>query len=387
MHGYGTGMHIVTGLFAAASLIVVPNVEARPQYESAAPIAYMVDMASGAVLFDKDSRRKIPPASMAKMMTTYVVFDLIAQGKLKPDQKFLVRPETWSAWNNTGSTMFLEPNELVSVADLLHGMVTLSGNDAAVVLAEGISGDETAFVVQMNAMAKRLGMNDSHFGNTNGWPDEGRTVSTAHDLALLGMRTIHDFPALYHQYYGLKEFRWNNITQPNRNPILKRILGADGVKTGHTDEAGYCFTGTAEQNGRRIMMVVAGLTSANDRLAESVKFLHWGFDAWRTRPLFKAYALVANLPVQLGNENHVSVVAPRPLALVLPAKDAPRYKLVVRYNGPVRAPFKKGTEVAQLVAKFSDGSEQVMPLVAVRSVAGAGFFGRVWNGAKLLVGA
>lgn len=386
MHGYEICMHILPALFAAASLITVQNAQARPQYTSAAPIAYMVDMTTGAVLYDKSSMRKIPPASMAKMMTTYVIFDLISQGKLKPEQKFAVRPQAWKAWNNTGSTMFLKPNELVSLDDLLHGMVTLSGNDAAVVLAEGISGDEKSFVKLMNATAMRLGMNNSRFGNANGWPDEGQTFTTAHDLALLGMRTIQDFPTLYSQYYSLPEYRWNNITQPNRNPILKKIPGADGVKTGHSNEAGYCFTGTAEQNGRRILMVVAGLNSPEDRLSESVRFLHWGFNAWRTQPLFKAHSKIASLPVQMGNESRVSVIAPHALSLVLPAKDAPRYKLVVRYNGPVRAPFKKGTELAKLVAKFSDGSEQTLPLVAAVSVAKANFLGRAWNGAKLLVG-
>ena len=360
---------------------------ARPHYESAAPIAYLIDMSSGAVLFDKGSRQRIPPASMTKMMTTYVVFGLIQNGKLDPKQQFTVRAETWKKWNNAGSTMFLKPGEKVSVADLLHGVVTLSGNDAAIVLAEGIAGSEAAFVSRMNATAKRLGMTDSKFGTANGWPDEGRTLTTAHDLALLGARTVHDFPQLYGQYYGFRSFRWNGIGQPNRNPILGRIAGADGIKTGHTDEAGYCFTGTAKQNGRRLMMVVAGLPSMTARAEESLKLLRWGFAAWRAKPLYKARSVVATLPVQLGTESRVAVIAPRALALALPAKDAPRYKLTVRYTGPVKAPVKKGAELAHLVAKFDDGSEQVMPLIAARSVGEAGFFGRALNGLKSLVGA
>jgi serine-type D-Ala-D-Ala carboxypeptidase (penicillin-binding protein 5/6) len=378
-------MRIVPGLLAAASFVFVTSAVARPQFESAAPIAYMVDMASGAVLFDKDSTRKIPPASMAKMMTTYVVFDLINRGELKPEQKFTVRPQTWKKWNNTGSTMFLKPNERVSVSDLLHGVVTVSGNDAAIVLAEGISGSEAGFVSLMNAKARQLGMTDSQFGTANGWPDDDRTLTTARDLALLGAKTIHDFPTLYRTYYGLKDYRWNNVTQPNRNPILDQIAGADGVKTGHTDEAGYCFTGTAEQNGRRIMMVVAGLGSMEARAQESLRLLHWGFDAWRAQPLYKAQSVVATLPVQLGDANQINLVAPHRLALALPAKDAPRYRLVVRYTGPLKAPLRKGTQVAQLVAKFDDGSEQAMPLVTAQSVAQAGYFGRAWNGLKALV--
>ena len=379
-------MRGVTLVIFTTSLLIATNAVARPQYETAAPIAYMVDMASGAVLIDKQSRQKIPPASMAKIMTAYVAFDLIDRGRLNPDTKFTVSPETWKAWNNKGSTMFLKPGEQVRVADLLHGVVTLSGNDAAIALAEGIAGSEAAFVDRMNVTAKKLGMKDSHFGTANGWPDNGRTLTTAHDLALLGSRTINDFPKLYRQYYGRSEFRWNNVTQRNRNPILGKIAGADGVKTGHTDQAGYCFTGTAEQKGRRIMLVVAGLPSMAARTDESIRMMRWGFNAWRAQQLFRTNRIVAHIPVQLGQQTQIDAVAPRNLALALPAKQTTRYKLVVRYNGPIRAPIKKGTEVAQLVAIFSDGSEQVMPLIAARSVAATGFFGRTLNGFKLLVG-
>ncbi len=372
-------------IMLAASLAPV-SASARPQYRSTAPIAYMVDMASGAVLLDKRSRQRIPPASMAKMMTAYVAFDLIAKGELKPETKFTVRPEVWKVWNNTGSIMFLKPNEKVRVADLLHGVVTLSGNDASIALAEGIAGSEEAFVARMNATAKTLGMMDSHFATANGWPDNRRTLTTAHDLALLGVRTIQDFPTLYRKYYGHREFRWKNTTQPNRNPILGKIPGADGVKTGHTDEAGYCFTGTAEQKGRRIMMVVAGLPSTNARATESVRMMRWGFEAWRGQPLFRANRVVAHIPVQLGAETTIDAIAPRNLALALPSQQTPRYKLVVRYHGPIKAPLKKGTEVAKLVAKFADGSEQAMPLIAAKSVTQAGFFARALNGFKSLVG-
>ena len=379
-------MRSVTIFVVTALLPLAASAVARPPYETAAPIAYMVDMASGAVLIDKRSRQKIPPASMAKIMTAYVAFDLIDRGRLNPDTKFTVRPEAWKAWNNKGSTMFLKPGEQVRVADLLHGVVTLSGNDAAIALAEGIAGSEAAFVDRMNVTAKKLGMKDSHFGTANGWPDRGRTLTTAHDLALLGSRTINDFPTLYRQYYGQSDFRWNNVTQRNRNPILGRIAGADGVKTGHTDQAGYCFTGTAEQKGRRIMLVVAGLPSMVVRADESIRMMRWGVEAWRAQPLFRANRIVAHIPVQLGKEIRVDAVAPHNLALALPAKQTTRYKLVVRYHGPIRAPIKKGTEVAQLVAKFSDGSEQVMPLIAARPVAATGFFGRALNGVKLLAG-
>ena len=199
--------------FLIALLLAVGAAQAKPTYQSAAPIAYMVDLSSGAVLFDKDADRKIPPASMAKMMSAYVVFDMLESGKLSLEQKITVTPEVWQQWNHQGSTMFLASGEQVSVENLLHGLVTLSGNDAAIVLATGISGSEVSFVAEMNAMARRLGMGNSRFGTANGWPDEGRTLVTARDLALLARRTIEDFPELYRKFYGRKEFRWGGVTQ------------------------------------------------------------------------------------------------------------------------------------------------------------------------------
>lgn len=387
MDGYAVLMRAFISILSPSLLVVAPVAASTPFYKTTAPVAYMVDMASGAVLVDKDSRRSIPPASMAKMMTSYVAFEMIASGKLKPDTQFRVRPETWKTWNNTGSTMFLKSGDKVRVDYLLHGIITLSGNDASIVLAEGLAGSEGEFVKQMNKAARRLGMKDTFFGTANGWPDNGRTRSTAHDLTLLAVSTIKDFPTLYSQYYGRPSFRWNNVTQANRNPLLGEVDGADGIKTGHTSEAGYCFTGTAEQDGRRLVLVVAGLPSTNVRAAESIAMMNWGFTAWRARSLFTANEIVARIPVQLGFDGTIAVEAPRKLALTLPAKAAPRYRLFVRFNGPIKAPVRKGAEVAKLVAKFDDGSEQIMPLVAATSVGKAGYLGRVWNGLKYLVGA
>ena len=367
-----------------ASTISTP-LSAQPAYVSDAPIAYMIDLGSGAVLYDKNGSKKIPPASMAKMMTAYVVFDLVASKKLRLDQKFTVSRSAWEKWHGVGSTMFLNAGEKVSVSDLLHGLDTLSGNDAAIVLAEGIDGSEAKFVERMNATAMRLEMHNSRFGTANGWPDGGKTRTTAYDLATLAERTIHDFPELYKDYYGQASFRWNGVTQPNRDPLLGKVKGADGLKTGHTDEAGYCFTGTATQNGRRVVMVVAGLKSSDGRLKESRRFMQWGFDAWRPQLLYKAEQVVTDIPVQLGNKSHISVLAARDFTLTLPAKGPSFYKLSVRYNGPVQAPFEKGARVAELIATMNDGSEQRVPLIAAQAVSEAGFLGRAWNGFKSLV--
>ncbi|MBA4047488.1 MAG: D-alanyl-D-alanine carboxypeptidase, partial [Sphingomonas sp.] len=235
----------------AIATALTPSRAATPPFETPAPIAFMQDLSTGAILFARDADRRMPPASMAKMMTVYVAFEMIRSGELTLDQLVTVRPETWRKWHGpaAGSTMFLSPNEQVSVANLLYGIITLSGNDACVVLAEGASGTEEAFVAQMNATAKRLGLTNSRFGNTNGWPDGGQTYVTARDLAKLATATIKDYSAFYKRFYSRPDFTWGKtlgtgqaITQANRDPLLGRVAGADGLKTGHTEEAGYGFT-------------------------------------------------------------------------------------------------------------------------------------------------
>ncbi|MEJ7927113.1 D-alanyl-D-alanine carboxypeptidase family protein [Sphingobium sp. AN641] len=374
----------------ALGLLGQPLSAGAPPYTSEAPIAFMKDMSSGAILYAKDADRRIPPASMAKMMTSHVAFRLIQQGQLKLDTKFTVRPETWRQWHGpqAGSTMFLSAGEQVSVENLLHGIVTLSGNDACVVLAEGIAGTEEAFVALMNDEAKRLKLDNSHFGNSNGWPDEGVTYVTARDLAALAEATVNETPDLYRKFYATQSFTWGrtmggaDITQGNRNPILGKIFGADGLKTGHTQEAGYGFTGSAEQDGRRLIMVVAGLGSFNGRISESVKFMDWGFKAWKAQPLFKKGALVETAEVQQGSASSVGLVAPRNLAVTLPRTASSRITVKVVYTGPIKAPVKKGDTIAQMIVSTPDTAPQVMPLVAAEDVAEAGIFGRLWNGLK-----
>jgi len=368
--------------FIALSSVVL----AAPSYETDAPIAYMTDLSSGAVLFEKNADQKIPPASMAKMMTVYVAFDLIQKGKLKLDDTFRVNEETWKKWNNQGSTMFLGVGDQVSVRDLLHGIVTLSGNDACVVLAEGIAGTEPAFVGLMNKRAKELGMSNSRFGNSNGWPDEGVTVATARDLATLGAATVNNFPKLYDAFYGQDEFEWNGITQSNRNPLMGKVAGADGLKTGHTEEAGYGFTGSAEQKGRRLVSVLAGLDSYGGRIEESVKFMNWGFKAWEPRKLFDKGTKIQTAEVQLGDSSTVSLVAVKDLFATIPKASDGQISMKVTYEGPIKAPIVKGQPVATLVVTTEDAGQQRVALVAGEDVGEAGFFDRVWAGLKSLLG-
>ena len=382
-------------VLATTALIAIPGEAAAPPFDTPASVAFMKDLSSGAILFTKNADQRIPPASMAKMMTVYVAFDMIKKGQLKLTDMATVNPETWRKWHGpaAGSTMFLSPGEQVSIANLLLGIITLSGNDACVVLAEHIAGTEPAFTAIMNQKAKEIGAANSHFGTSNGWPDNGVTYVTARDLATIATATIQNFPDLYKQFYSRPNFTWGktlgsgqDITQANRDPLLGRVPGADGLKTGHTEESGYSFTGSAEQNGRRLVMVLSGLSSFNQRIDESVKFMNWGLHAWQSKPLFAQGAQVGTAKVQLGDEREVALVAPRNLAVTQPTGLGGAIKMSIAYDGPLKAPIKKGDHVADLIVRTQDGAPQVMPLVAATDVGSAGFFDRVMSGLRHLLG-
>jgi serine-type D-Ala-D-Ala carboxypeptidase (penicillin-binding protein 5/6) len=380
----------------ASVLLASAAPAAAPQFDTPAKVAYLYDVNSGAVLYAKNPDVRMPPASMAKMMTTEVAFELIDKGQLPLSKMCTVRPETWQKWHGpqAGSTMFLSPNEQVSVENLIKGIVTLSGNDASVVLAECIAGTEQAFTDQMNALAKKIGVINSHFGTANGWPDNGVTYVTARDLATIAKATIEHHPKLYKEFYSLPSFTWGktmgegkDITQENRNPILGHVPGADGLKTGHTDEAGYGFTGSADENGRRLIEVLAGMASWNQRVQESTRLIQWGFGAWTDKPLFKAGDKVGSAQVQMGSSSEVPLVAPRDLAVTIPAGlSNGSTSMKIRYDGPIMAPIAKGQEVAQLIVSTADTPPQVVPLVAGEDVGRAGFFSRIWLGLKSLFG-
>jgi len=385
-------------ILLSASMLAWPAGAAAPPFETPASVAYMVDLSSGAVLYARAPDRRIPPASMAKMMTTHVAFDLIKRGELSPDKVCTVRPETWQRWHGdaAGSTMFLRAGEQVSVRNLLRGIVIASGNDAAVTLAECISGTEAAFVALMNRQSREMGLANSHWGNPVGWPDGGVTYTTARDLAQLAVATIRDYPDLYREYYPVRALTWGvtlgtnqPITQPNRNPILGSVAGADGLKTGHTAEAGYGFTGSAERGGRRIVMVIAGISDPGGyarRGAESIRFMEWGFNAWQSRPLLRQGQRIGEAEVQGGGVAGVGLVAPRPIAVTYPAGLGQNLRARIVYQGPVRAPIAQGQHIADLVVETADMPPQTMPLVAETAVAEAGFFGRMWFGLKSLLG-
>jgi D-alanyl-D-alanine carboxypeptidase (penicillin-binding protein 5/6) len=380
--------------FSLSAFLATPAWASAPPFDTPARVAYMVDLSSGAVLYAKAADERMPPASMAKIMTVHVAFELVKRGELRLDRTCTVRPETWQRWHGpaAGSTMFLSPGEQLSVENLLHGIVTLSGNDASVALAECIAGTEGAFVALMNRHSQQLGLRNSHWGNPVGWPDGGVTYTSARDLATLARATIDNHPQLYRQFYGQTEFTWGRtlggnrpITQGNRNPMLGRVAGADGLKTGHTEEAGYGFTGSAVRGGRRLVMVLAGLTSTEQRIEESVRFMEWGFNAWQTRPLFARNERVGEAEVQLGGDGSVGLIAPRDIAVTFAAGLGQDMRARIVYQGPIKAPIRQGQHIADLVVT-AGGVEQRMPLVAQEAVGEAGFFGRILAGLSHLFG-
>ncbi|WP_240959996.1 D-alanyl-D-alanine carboxypeptidase family protein [Novosphingobium olei] len=357
-----------------------------PMPEISAPIGLLIDVNSGRVLFERQSHRRFVPASLTKIMTSYVAFELIDQGKLQLGQTFTMKPETFAKWHGVGSTMFLGKNSQTTVADLLEGIVTVSANDGCVVLAEGVAGSVPGFTAMMNAEAKKLGMRDTHYNTPNGWMDEGQTWVSAADLAKLSMALITRHPALYQRFYGHHQATLGGITQNNHNPLYGHTEGADGVKTGFTNEAGYGLVGSATRNGRRLMMVVGGYDRPNDRAQQSRALIEWGFAAWSSHPLYKAGARLGSAAVQGGEDTGVDLVAPHDFALTLPAGTAGKPTLAIRYKGPLRAPIAKGQQVATLLVRMPGQPEEALPLVAANDVAKGGVIARLRNGFLSMAG-
>jgi D-alanyl-D-alanine carboxypeptidase (penicillin-binding protein 5/6) len=351
-----------------------------------APIALLVDVGSGRVLYARDAHRRFVPASITKIMTSYVAFDLLTKGKIRLDQRIPVRPDTFRAWHRVGSTMFIPADAQPTVAELLEGIVTVSANDACVVLAEGATGSVPAFTKLMNDAAADLGMQDSHFNTPNGWMDEGQTYVSAKDIATLSSALITRFPDLYHQFYGHPEMTWNGITQSNHNPLYGVTQGADGVKTGFTNEAGYGFVGSAERTGRRLVMVLGGYDRSKDRERQSRELIEWGFAAWTAQPLFAQGTTVGVAEVQGGQARTVPLIAPRPLSITYLNGRSSKYTLAVRYKGPLKAPIVKGEAIASLLVRVPGEPVHVLPLVAGTSVNKGGMASRMRDGALRMVG-
>ncbi|MDJ0389833.1 D-alanyl-D-alanine carboxypeptidase family protein [Roseomonas sp. E05] len=334
--------------------------------------AILIDADTDAVLLEKNADERMTPSSMSKLMTAYVVFDMLKQGRLRMDQEL---PVSEKAWRTGGSKMFVELGSSISVQNLLQGVIVQSGNDACVVLAEGISGSEPQFAELMNDYAKRLGLKNSTFRNANGWPDPEHKM-TARDLAILARALIHDFPQ-YYPLYSERAFTWHDITQQNRNPLLGRVSGADGLKTGHTEEAGYGLVGTVKRGERRLILVVNGLSSMRQRAEEPERLLEWGFREFENVVLFKAADTVDSVPVYLGEQPSVPLVGGKDLVLTLPRQWRRNLAVKLRYEGPVPAPVAKGQELGQLDISGEGVPPMVLPLYAGADVAKLGLVQRI----------
>ena len=342
--------------------------------------ALVIDITSGAVLLDKDADRSLPPASMSKLMTLNMVFEALDQGLISMSDKFRVSKR---ASQMGGSKMFLREGELVSIQDLVRGVIVQSGNDAAVALAEALAGTEEAFADRMNQRAADLGLVGSSFANATGWPDP-RQLMSARDLAIIATRLIEAFPQ-YYPMFAETTFTWDGIDQNNRNPLLTLGVGADGLKTGHTEEAGYGLVASAVRGKRRVVMVIAGLNSKSERRHEAERLINWAFRAFETRQLYAAGEGLVEAPVWIGSSASVTLAPERDITVTAPFGALDKASLKVRYAGPVPAPIQEGQQIGHVEITVPDIEPVKVPLVATHTVERGGFLTRIQAAGKLLV--
>jgi serine-type D-Ala-D-Ala carboxypeptidase (penicillin-binding protein 5/6) len=406
MSGNSGRMQRVTGLMAAAiaAAVLTVGLDCRPataarahpktKETAAAPApakptggmdtqsghAFIIEVETGAVLLDKGADERIPPASMSKIMTAYVVFDMLKQGRASLEDEL---PVSERAWRLQGSKMFVPIGGRIKIDDLLKGMIIQSGNDACLVLAEGLAGSEEAFVELMNQKAKEIGLKDSHFTNVSGLPDPNHYM-TARDLATLSIRTIKDFPEGYH-YYGQIDYEFNNIKQGNRNPLLYKGMGADGLKTGHTEEAGYSLTASVARDDRRIILVLGGLPTMKARAQESERLIEWAFREFNDYKLFAAGDKVEDAEVWLGSEPKVPLTVAQDLVVTMPRKSRKDMKVTVEYDRPIPAPVGKGQMVGKIIVTAPDMPPVEATLIAASRVERMDTFGRIATLAGYLV--
>lgn len=357
----------------------------RAQFDTRATAAYVIDHTTGTVLLAKDADLPLPPASMSKLMTLNMVFEALNDGRLRLDERI---PVSQHAMDYQGSTMFLNTSDRVRVEDLIRGVIVLSGNDAAAALAEALSidGTEAGFARMMTQRAVELGMTNSHFTNSNGWPQAGHRMSV-HDLAILANRLITEFPTFY-PLFAETEFLFDGRAPQNkfnRNPLLKLGIGADGLKTGHTSEAGYGLVGSAKQGNRRIIFVISGLESAKARAQEAERIVNWAFRQFVEKQVAPKGHMLAQADVWMGQSTKVGLVAADDLVLLMPALNQGKLEAIITYHGPFEAPIKQGQKLAELVIKRAGMPDARMPLVADRDIARGGFFPRLRTAAKLLL--
>jgi D-alanyl-D-alanine carboxypeptidase (penicillin-binding protein 5/6) len=367
-------------LLLAALLVLAPlaRADAPPPPPIAAKAWLLYDLNAGQAISSQAPDERVEPASLTKLMTAYLVFQALKKGAIKGDQ---TAPVSERAWKAGGSRMFIEPRKPVTVDELLRGMIIQSGNDATIALAELVAGTEENFVMLMNKEGQRLGLKGTSFANSSGWPDP-KHYSTARDLALLASAVIRDFPEFYGLYAG-KEFRYNNITQPNRNRLLWIDQTVDGVKTGHTEAAGYCLIASAKRGPRRLVSVVLGTTSDAMRAQESLKLLNYGFQFYDSVRLYEKGQPISALTVWKGATDEFKAGVNEELAVIVPKGDAAKLKAELVSQQPLVAPVQQGQRVGVVRVSLEGKPLAEYPAVALEAVPVAGFFGRTWDTIQL----
>lgn len=357
-------------LFLISLLPVHAN--AAIQVTTPASHAIMIDADTGEILFEKNADGRMPTSSMSKTMTVYAVFKAIEEGRLSLEDEMRVSEK---AWRKGGSKMFVEVGDDVKVDDLLKGVIVQSGNDATIVLAEGLAGSEDVFAKTITQMAHDLGMSNTNFANASGWPDPNH-YSTARDLSTLARHLVDDYPEFY-KYFGFKEFTYNDIKQPNRNPLLYRNMGVDGIKTGHTEDGGYGLMASGVRNGRRLILVVNGLDSSRSRASEGARLLEWGFNSFERMTLFKKGDDVAEIDVVYGQDKTMAVTVDQDIVATVYKPQKDDLKVVVEYEDPIYAPVNAGDRVGTLKVSVPGGDVQTFDLVAKTGVRELGIFPKV----------
>lgn len=347
-------------------------------FETKAKYALLMDADTGYVMLDKKADIPMPPASMSKLMTAYIIFEQLKSGKLTPDTEFTVSENAWrkGGAKSGSSTMFLKPNQKVKVKDLLRGIIVQSGNDACIVAAENIAGTEDVFADIMTRKAHDLGMKTASFKNATGLPQTGHEMS-AKDLAILAQALIREFPE-YYPIYSEREFKYNGIKQGNRNPLLYEVPGADGLKTGHTQASGFGLTGSVKTpDNRRLIMVINGLNSMSDRRTESKRVIGWGIGAFENITMYGTDSVVAQVPVWLGTSATVTAGVAHPLSVTVPKSGTPDVRAEITYKEPVTAPITAGQVLGKVIVRGPDNQVQTADLIAKQDIAKVGYFGKL----------
>lgn len=373
--------------FVSAGLAaLVLSATSAAAFDTRAGAAFVLDEKTGTVLLAKNADEALPPASMSKLMTLYMAFEAVRDGRLRLDEEL---PVSEHANSFGGSTLFLRAGERVTVEDLIRGVIVLSGNDASVVLAEALSpdGTETGFARMMTQRAQQLGMTNSIFKNSSGWPADGHVMSMR-DLTLLAQRIIEDYPEFY-PMFAEKEFLFDEAEASNRfnrNPLLALDIGADGLKTGHTQEAGYGLVGSAKQGDRRVIFTITGLDTAQARSEESESIVNWAFRQFAERTVTRAGAVIAQADVWMGASDTVGLVAKEDVTLLLPNTPGVDVMAEVAYTGPIEAPIAEGRQLAELIISPEGLPEHRIPLFAANAVPASGFFPRMMSVSQVLLG-